>query len=236
MPGEKDSFLQGLVDKIESEKILSEDDFLKYQRPTGQIMSRDSLAVHCGLVVPPHIAVLSKAYATMQPFQSCSNLKKTTLKIANHMRNLEKKSVVEDRIGTNIFIGHGRSHYWRELKDFVSERLHLPWDEFNRVPVAGVTNITRLAQMLDQSCIAFLVMTAEDEQQDGNMHARMNVVHEVGLFQGRLGFERAIVVLEEGCEEFSNIQGLGQIRFPKGNISAIFDEIRQILEREKIVD
>jgi predicted nucleotide-binding protein len=47
----------------------------------------------------------------------------------------------------------------------------------------------------------------------------MNVIHEVGLFQGRLGFKRAIVLLEEGCKEFSNIQGLGQIRYPKGNIS-----------------
>jgi predicted nucleotide-binding protein len=45
--------------------------------------------------------------------------------------------------------------------------------------------------MLDQARFAFLVMTAEDEQADGNHHARMNVIHEVGLFQGRLGFERA---------------------------------------------
>ncbi len=142
----------------------------------------------------------------------------------------------EERIGTDIFIGHGRSPFWRELKDFVSDRLNLPWDEFNRVPVAGLTNTTRLVQMLDQACIAFLVMTAEDEQADGNKHARMNVIHEVGLFQGRLGFKRAIVLLEEGCEEFSNIQGLGQIRFPKGNISAIFENIRQILEREGIIE
>lgn len=126
--------------------------------------------------------------------------------------------------------------HWRELKDFVSDRLGLPWDEFNRVPVAGVTNITRLAQMLEQASFAFLVMTAEDEQVDGNHHARMNVIHEVGLFQGRLGFERAIVLLEEGCEEFSNIQGLGQIRFPKGNISAIFEDIRAVLEREGIAE
>jgi predicted nucleotide-binding protein len=40
----------------------------------------------------------------------------------------------------------------------------------------------------------------------------MNVVHEAGLFQGRLGFTRAIIMLEEGCEEFSNIEGLGQLR------------------------
>lgn len=78
-------------------------------------------------------------------------------------------------------------------------------------------------------------MTAEDEQSDGTMHSRMNVVHEAGLFQGRLGFQRAIVLLEDGCEEFSNIQGLGQIRFPRGNIKAVFEDIRQVLEREGLV-
>ncbi len=64
----------------------------------------------------------------------------------------------------------------------------------------------------------------------------MNVVHEAGLFQGRLGFSRAIILLEEGCEEFSNIHGLGQIRFPKGNIKAVFEDVRQLLEREKIIE
>lgn len=78
-------------------------------------------------------------------------------------------------------------------------------------------------------------MTGEDEQPDGKLRARMNVIHEAGLFQGRLGFTKAIVVLEDGCEEFSNIQGLGQIRFPKGKIKACFDEIRQVLEREGVI-
>ena len=122
------------------------------------------------------------------------------------------------------------------MKDFVQDRLHLPWDEFNRVPVAGVTNVARLSRMLDEAAIAFLIMTAEDEQADGKIHARMNVVHEVGLFQGRLGFERAIILFEEGCEEFSNINGLGQIRFPKENISAIFEDIRRVLEREGLIE
>jgi predicted nucleotide-binding protein len=100
------------------------------------------------------------------------------------------------------------------------------------VPIAVVTNIARLSQMLDESAIALLVMTAEDEQSNGRLHARMNVIHEAGLFQGRLGFERAIVLLEEGCEEFSNIQGLGQIRFPRGSIRATFEDVRQVLERK----
>lgn len=113
--------------------------------------------------------------------------------------------------------------------------MHLSWDEFNRVPVAGFTNVERLSQMLDDAAIAFLIMTAEEEQADGKQHARQNVIHEAGLFQGRLGFKRAIILLEDGCEEFSNIQGLGQIRFPKGNITAAFEEIRKVLEREKLV-
>jgi hypothetical protein len=47
-------------------------------------------------------------------------------------------------------------------------------------------------------------------------------VPESGLFQGKLGFKLAIVLLEDGCEEFSNIRRLNQIRFPKGNIAAVF--------------
>jgi predicted nucleotide-binding protein len=83
--------------------------------------------------------------------------------------------------------------------------------------------------MLDAAAIAFLVMTAEDEMADGAAQARMNVVHEAGLFQGRLGFTKAILMLEEGCQEFSNVSGLGQIRFPRGNITAVFEEVRRVL-------
>ncbi len=231
-----DKFLQGIVEKIEAAKILNENDFTQCWMPRGQMMSRDMIAFEKGLIVPPHFSVLAKAHAIKFPYQACIRLYKLIIKLASHVKNIEGKEVREERIGTNIFIGHGRSPLWRELKDFVKDRLSLPWDEFNRVPVAGVPNITRLAQMLDQASFAILVMTAEDEQSDGNLHARMNVIHEVGLFQGRLGFERAIVLLEDGCEEFTNIHGLGQIRFPKGHISAIFENMRAVLEREGIIE
>jgi len=49
------------------------------------------------------------------------------------------------------------------------------------------------------------------------------------------GFERAIILLEEGCEQFSNILGVQQIRFAKGNLKAHYDGIRQVLEREGII-
>jgi len=229
-------YLKDILEKVEGMKIFGASDFIEAMRPKGQMMSRDMPAIQAGLHTPPHIRVLADIHAIQYPFNACEELSKLSRRAASHLQNQEKHKTKSERIGTNVFIGHGRSPAWKDLKDFIQDRMHLPWDEFNRVPVAGFTNIARLSQMLDESAIAFLMMTAEDEQADGKQHARQNVIHEAGLFQGRLGFERAIILLEEGCEEFSNVQGLGQIRFPKGNVSAVFEDIRRVLERENLVD
>ena len=133
-----------------------------------------------------------------------------------------------------IFIGHGGSLVWMQLKEFLQDTLGLQVDEFNRESPAGRTTIARLEEMLDAASFAFLIMTAEDEHADNTVHARENVIHEIGLFQGKLGFEKAIVLLEEGCAEFSNIRGLTDIRFPKGKIKATSEEIRQVLARHGI--
>ncbi|MEX2347717.1 MAG: TIR domain-containing protein [Balneolaceae bacterium] len=231
----EDNFLRKKLSEIEEIKIFTANDFAEYLMPKN-IMSRDSLAVSQGLKTPPHISILSEINAIRSPFKACDKMAKLSLQAASHLERVSKNMNREERIGTNIFIGHGQSKEWKELKDFIQERLQLPWDEFNRKPIAGITNIARLSEMLDSAVFAFLVMTAEDEQADGSLQARMNVIHEAGLFQGRLGFNRAIVLLEEGCKEFSNIQGLGQIRFPKGNIKAVFEEIREVLERENIIE
>lgn len=149
------------------------------------------------------------------------------------MRQVEKANDMASQ--EKIFIGHGRSRMWRDLKDFLQDRLQLSWDEFNRESPAGKTTSARLEQMLNSAVFAFLVMTAEDEQVDGSVRARENVIHEVGLFQGKLGLHRAVVLLEDCCTEFSNIHGLGQIRFPKDNIMACSEEVRRVLEREGLL-
>ena len=135
----------------------------------------------------------------------------------------------------HVFIGHGRSREWLALQNFLKDRLHLQCVEFNTESAAGLATTERLSELLNQAVFAFLVMTAEDEQADGSKRARENVVHEAGLFQGRLTFKKAIVVLEDDCAEFSNIHGLGQIRFRKGQIESCFEEVRKVLEREKIL-
>jgi predicted nucleotide-binding protein len=115
-----------------------------------------------------------------------------------------------------IFIGHGGSAIWKNLRDFIRDRLQMSFEEFNRISPAGISVTDRLTEMLARAEFAFLVLAGEDEQADGRLNARLNVVHEAGLFQGKLGFRRAIVLLEEGCQEFSNIHGLGKFDFKEG--------------------
>lgn len=232
---DEDQYLERLKKDAEECHVLSISDFIKYLRPSGDFLSRDMVALQAGLQTPPHILLQAKLFAIEAPRNSAQTLRKIAQRLTKHLANKSRMHIQKITPGTHVFIGHGRSHLWKDLKDFIGDRLKLPWDEFNRVPIAGITNIARLSEMLDSAAIAFIVMTAEDEQVDGKIHARMNVVHEAGLFQGRLGFTRAIVLIEEECEEFSNIQGLGQIRFPKANIKACFEEIRQVLEREGII-
>ena len=136
---------------------------------------------------------------------------------------------------SKVFIGHGRSPSWLELQNFLRDRLHLETVEFNSVPTAGKSIIDRLKDMLDAVGFALLVMTAEDEVGDGSTRARQNVIHEIGLFQGKLGFDRAIILLEEGCDEFSNVSGLIYIGFPKGRVKAAFQDVREVLEAAGLV-
>ena len=231
-----DTFLSTLKNELKEMQPMSPFDVAQVWCPKGQIIIRDMVALNQKNQIPPHIEVLAQVASMRHAFAICKQAAEIAAKAASHLERLSKKARAAERVGTNVFIGHGRSRMWHELKDFVKDRLGLPFDEFNRVPVAGVTNIARLSEMLDAASIAFLVMTAEDEMADGEVQARVNVVHEAGLFQGRLGFTRAIVLLEEGCKEFSNIQGLGQIRFAKGKISASFEEIRRVLEREGLIE
>jgi len=149
--------------------------------------------------------------------------------------NLQQQAESAQARGQRIFLGHGRSPVWRELKDFLKDRLCLPWEEFNRESVAGIPTTERLVQMHDSACFAFLIMTAEDEHADSTLHARENVIHEVDLFQGKLGLRKAIILVEDGCTTFSNIHGLTYIGFPRNRIAACFEEIRRVLEREGIV-
>ena len=232
---ESDPHLEAVRDKVNSATLVSAADVIVQSRTHGQVVTQDSLAVNQGTRTPPHVFVFAEVVAMIQTRRTILDLAKLSENMVSHLSRQRLSPHPEAAVGANVFIGHGRSAVWRELKDFIENQIGLTTDEFNSVSVAGVTSVERLQQMLSSAAIAFLVMTGEDEQNDGSSHARLNVVHEAGLFQGKLGFRRAIVLLEDGCEEFSNIAGLGQLRFPKGGIRSVFEDVRQTLDRENLV-
>jgi predicted nucleotide-binding protein len=148
-------------------------------------------------------------------------------------QNFEKSktSDVKQKIFT-IFIGHGRSSQWRELKDHLSDKHGYKIEAYETGARAGHTIRDILEEMSMKSSFAILVLTGEDKDGDGKLHPRPNVIHETGLFQGKLGFSKAIVLLEEGTEEFSNLYGIQQIRYSKNNIKEVFGEILATIKRE----
>src|SRR5262249_35712577 len=79
---------------------------------------------------------------------------------------------------------------WLHLKDFITERLGLPVDEFNRVSTAGMNTQERLTEMLEAAAFAFVIMTAEDERADGKRTARLNV--EIGLRQSDCAYRSRV--------------------------------------------
>jgi len=180
-----DLFLSQVKRGLEKLESISAHDLVRQWSPDVRVITRDTVALGQGNRVPPHIEVLAEVVSIKHSFDVCKAAAGLCKKAASHLERKNRRKVATDRIGTNVFIGHGGSAAWRELKDFVQDRLSLPWDEFNRVPVAGVPNTARLSEMLDAAAIAFLVLTAEDEMADGYIQARMNIVHEAGLFQGR---------------------------------------------------
>jgi predicted nucleotide-binding protein len=131
-----------------------------------------------------------------------------------------------------IFIGHGASPVWKDLKDHLHEKHGYKVEFYEIGARAGHAVRDILDEMMEESSFALLVMTGEDKMKNGRVRARDNVIHEIGLFQGRLGFNRAIILLEEGTEEFSNIHGIQQIRFKKGNIKETYGDVLATLERE----
>lgn len=229
--GAEDKFLEGLKVKLSGLSVEGVGGILKALLPNGKVLTRDRIAAGQGFPIPPHLSVVAKVLTVEEALDKAAELASLSRHAGRHMERNQRSSQSGDR----VFVGHGQSASWRELKDFLQDRLGLGVDEFNRVPVAGKAHKERLSEMLDAAAMAFVVMTGEDEQPDGSVQPRMNAVHELGLFQGRLGFDRAIVLLEEGCTEFSNIAGLNQLRFPKGRIDAVFEQVRQVLERENLL-
>jgi len=200
--------------KMYADKI---EEFFKQYRPTS----------NSGLYFPP--AQSTRNDTTVKSIdrivQHLSNLAEEDLII--EFESIKPKPQPKSSGLGKVFIGHGRSKLWARLQIFVKDDLNLQTLTFEDESRTGESIVNILSEFLDNSSLAILVMTAEDETSEGTTRARQNVIHEAGLFQGRLGFDKVIILKQEGIEEFTNISGLQYIPFSGDNIEQCFYELQR---------
>lgn len=132
-----------------------------------------------------------------------------------------------------IFIGHGgKSKDWLSLQNELQNVHGYRVESFEAGERAGHSIRDILSGFLENNAFAILIFSGEDEQADGSIRARENVVHEAGLFQGKLGFSRAIIVEEKGTGVPSNLDGVQYVEYETGNIQGAVGRILAVLKRE----
>lgn len=138
----------------------------------------------------------------------------------------------EPGLPVTVFVGHGRDPAWRDLKDHLQDLHGYRVVAYEVGARAGHEVRDVLEEMLSEAAFACLVMTGEDQVDGDRRQARQNVIHELGLFQGRIGFHRAIALVEDEIVLPSNIAGVTQLRFSSGGIRSTFGGVLATLRRE----
>uniref|UniRef100_A0A942SYZ7 Nucleotide-binding protein n=1 Tax=Neobacillus citreus TaxID=2833578 RepID=A0A942SYZ7_9BACI len=117
-----------------------------------------------------------------------------------------------------VFLGHGGDTQWKDLRDSLQDHHGFDVEAFERSPRIGQTISEVVRGMIASASAGVLVLTRSDQMADGTWHGRQNVVHELGLVQGALGWSRALIVVEDGVVLPSNLDGTQQVRFGLGHI------------------
>lgn len=125
---------------------------------------------------------------------------------------------------------------WARLQVFIKDELGIETVYYESESRVGESIVPILEKMLDQSTFAVLLLTTEDQTEEGTRRARQNVIHEAGLFQGKLGFDKAILLVQRGLEGFTNIDGLQHISFSDDNIEGTFYQLHRAMKQKGIIN
>jgi sugar/nucleoside kinase (ribokinase family) len=146
---------------------------------------------------------------------------------------LQTRDPVDDaELPPGVFLSHGLDPQWRRLRRFLEDECRVPVYTLETAPEDPVAAMRR---MLALCSFAICLLTAEDVMQAGGAQADQNVVHQAGLFQGRYGFSRVLLLVEAGVEPVSNVSGLVALSFRRGLVDSTFWQITRLLRREGLM-
>jgi predicted nucleotide-binding protein len=142
----------------------------------------------------------------------------------------EKKSKQYAKVAKTIFVGHGENKDWARIVLFLKETYKFNIQYFEKEDRNNESISQVLKAFVDSCGLAIMLLSGEDETKDGRVRAPQNVIHEAGLFQGMLGFENVLLLVDRGIEGFINMAGMQIIYYDK-NVESSFTEIKNFIER-----
>lgn len=120
---------------------------------------------------------------------------------------------VQDKYRT-IFVSHGHDHEaMLEVKDVIENTKLNGQDKFHahyfqqEFKEGDSTLVPRIWQESINNSTAAIVLLLKEDSINETFRARQNVIHELGYLQAKFGSRRVLIVIEEGVDFPSNIQG-----------------------------
>jgi predicted nucleotide-binding protein len=171
-------------------------------------------------------------------FQNTLNAKLNKLEsIINRLESYQTEfHSIEKPINENcVFIGHGNSELWKKLKIFLEEELNIKTITYESEPKVDDSFTSISEKQLNSATFAILILTVEDKTKDDKSIAHQNVIYETGLFQGKLGFKKVLILYQKGIEVLTNFTGVHYIKLVDNNIDQTFNEISRVLKSENII-
>ena len=143
-------------------------------------------------------------------------------------------TMIDEAVATKrrrVFLSHGHNELLLlRLKNFVATSLKLDSVVLKELPSRGLTVVEKLERASEKCSFAVILLTRDDEQHDGTLRARQNVVHELGFFQGKYGRQNVVLLAERGVELFTNISGILRVEFDPQHFDSCFEELRREMQ------
>ena len=138
---------------------------------------------------------------------------------------------VHQSVISTVFMGHGRSKAWRDLEEHVGNRHRCRIESYEIGSRAGhaIRDILEVVVGAEDGC-AILVVTGEDVALNPSSDLRLDLAHEAGVFQGRLGFDNVMILAEQGIQGLSGMRNLRQVRFRKDSMRETFGLVSAALD------
>jgi sugar/nucleoside kinase (ribokinase family) len=188
------------------------------------VLAGDRMQVELGSFLGMQLARHKLQYVGTQGHPELAEIAKKFIRSSD----AERRAVP---LARGVFVAHGSGEQWHLLKEFIEQECGLPVYAFETGAWESRNVTEALAQYLDRCSFAVCVLTAEDETKDSRRLPRQNVIHEAGLFQGRYGFDRVMLLIEEGCD-FADSPGLVTATFPHNAIEAVFWRLQKMMRAE----